>query len=404
MSKLKTFLQTKPVYLYLLPVFFVLHGFTENFFLIPVKDALLLITKYLTTSLLLSLVFWAIYRNFHKANLAAFLIIAFNFFFGSVFDVLKSNFANTFVVKYSFILSVSALLLFAFFIYFKKTKKTFIPVTKYLNLLFLLLLFLDSSILLFKLSQKTEATSIANTTKVTVCDTCAKPDIYLIITDEYAGTEELRDIFHFDNSLFENNLSERGFHLVKGPKSNYNWTIYSMASLLNMTYLNHLSSDNIVNNNDEFFCTDLIKNNFLTRFLKKNGYEVFNYSFFNIADKPISITPVFIPTRKALITSQTFTSHALKDIGFNFFTSLGVSNSIDIHMNNNEKVDSMVKMEVLLKNKPPKFIYAHFVMPHLPYYFDRNLKKMEYKSDSNPDKRSKKSYLEYLLYTNRKLL
>ena len=37
------FLRNKPVYLLLLPLFFVWHGFAVNYNLVPVKDALLLV-------------------------------------------------------------------------------------------------------------------------------------------------------------------------------------------------------------------------------------------------------------------------------------------------------------------------------------------------------------------------
>jgi hypothetical protein len=40
MHRLKLFLQSKPVYLYLLCVFFVLHNFTENYAVFAVKEAL----------------------------------------------------------------------------------------------------------------------------------------------------------------------------------------------------------------------------------------------------------------------------------------------------------------------------------------------------------------------------
>ena len=150
MYKLKTFFQTKPVFLYLLPVFFVLHGFTDNYALVPVKDALILVIQYFGISLLFALLFWLLYRNFHKANLVAFFIMAFNFFFGSVHDFLKANFNHTLIIRFSFIIPAAIIILLILIIYIKKAKNNFSGIAKYLNVLFIVLVLLDAGNLIIK--------------------------------------------------------------------------------------------------------------------------------------------------------------------------------------------------------------------------------------------------------------
>src|SRR5262245_45072546 len=101
------FLKTKPIHVYLLSVFFVFHGFVENFDFVPLGDAFLLTVTYLISTLVLVLLCWLLYRNFTRACLAAFLIMGFHFFFGSVHDFLKKLFPALFLSKYSFILSLA---------------------------------------------------------------------------------------------------------------------------------------------------------------------------------------------------------------------------------------------------------------------------------------------------------
>src|SRR5438552_10343277 len=84
-------IKTKPAFVYLLSIFFVLHGFRENFGFIPWIDALLLMAVYLLASVFLVSLFWLIYRNFLRAGLLAFFIMSFQFFFGTVHDNLKKN-------------------------------------------------------------------------------------------------------------------------------------------------------------------------------------------------------------------------------------------------------------------------------------------------------------------------
>ena len=53
----------------------------------------------------------------------------------------------------------------------------------------------------------------------TSCDNCPKPDVYLIIADEYAGQTELKDLFQNDNKIsiinnFKTNDSSTGAGII----------------------------------------------------------------------------------------------------------------------------------------------------------------------------------------------
>src|SRR5436190_23262285 len=85
-------IKTKPIYVYLLSIFFVFHGFVENFYFVPLPDALLLMATYLFATPVLVLLAWLLYRHFAMACLVAFLIMSFHFFFGRVHGVLKNFF------------------------------------------------------------------------------------------------------------------------------------------------------------------------------------------------------------------------------------------------------------------------------------------------------------------------
>jgi hypothetical protein len=72
--------------------------------------------------------------------------------------------------------------------------------------------------------------------------------------------------------------------------------------------------------------------------------------------------------------------------------------------NSNVKALSSLNEVVTHKNSRPKFVYTHLIMPHFPYYFDkdglpRELKDMETINEKNQD-----HYVEYLQYTNRVLI
>jgi len=121
---MKQIINTKPAYLYLLSLFFVLHGFTENYDYIPLKDASLLLLIYLTASLLISSALWLFYKDFSKSNLIAFLFMNFYFFFGYIYDNLQRFAPNHFISRYSTIIIGSlSFILFIFILLFFLKKK-----------------------------------------------------------------------------------------------------------------------------------------------------------------------------------------------------------------------------------------------------------------------------------------
>lgn len=269
----------KEYFLFLLPVFFVLHGYTENFPLIKESDGWLLLLQYWLVSFALCILFFLVFQSWRKASVLVFFVMSFYFFFGSFHDAAKSVLGKSWLVQYSFILPFCFVLFFALIIYLKKSNKAFIRFIKYINFLFVLLIVIDGIQLTYK-SLKAFRQSHVVSSSFLNCDTCNKPDIYFIIADEYAGKKELNDIFHFDNSPFENDLRQRGFHLIHNSRSNYNWTPYSLASILNMNYLNLKTT--MVNMYDLLACEDAVKASSVIHFFQKEGYTIYNYSIFSM--------------------------------------------------------------------------------------------------------------------------
>jgi len=264
-----------------------------------------------------------------------------------------------------------------------------------------LLIIVDTGSLFSKMSIKKRGTVI--TPNYVPCDSCQKPDVYLIITDEYAGNAQLKEMFSFDNSDFENSLKQRGFHILKNPSSNYNWTLYSMASMLNMNYLPELK-DTIINIPDKFYCSELIKNSNVAALFKNSGYAIYNYSFFDFAGTTKPVKPVFLPATKTLITAQTFINRIQRDLWFNFVSPQFITNVLSRNLHNNIIIDSLTKVSVMSRSNAPRFVYTHLTMPHYPYYFDSSGNKKESQQltdENNPDKQA---YLQYLVYCNKKLL
>jgi hypothetical protein len=73
----------------------------------------------------------------------------------------------------------------------------------------------------------------------------SRPDIYLILLDGYARSDELQRQFGIDNSSFLGGLGERGFDVDSQSRTNYTYTALTLTSLLSMDYLK-LDSSGVV--------------------------------------------------------------------------------------------------------------------------------------------------------------
>jgi len=77
-----------------------------------------------------------------------------------------------------------------------------------------------------------------------------RPDIFYLVLDAYARDDVLRDVYAHDNSSFVDFLQTNGFYLAKRSRANYIPTFQSLASALNMDYLDPLLDSFKKNSND----------------------------------------------------------------------------------------------------------------------------------------------------------
>jgi hypothetical protein len=398
-------LNTKfPFYIFLLPVFFFLHGLNENFVpeLLPVAAWLAFI--YIVIAIAFAALAWLWLKEVSKAALLAGWIMAFNFFFGALHDFARSNFPTAFFTRYSFIVPVfiGVTVLLAYWL--KKKSKTLAQLTLFLNLLVVVLVAIDGVTLVSRYAEKRSSRDVSDLRPAFVsCDTCARPDIYLIVPDEYANRQALQELSGFDNSGFENELRKRNFHVVDSSVSNYNATIYSMASILSMDYIKNLDPAHM-NARDMQVCQQFIRQNNFLYFAKQQGYRIVNHSYFDLDNKKKAVSNPFYPTSQSVFIHQTFTKRLQKDLGHKLFTEKKVEHIIKYHLYNNRHTEELTRATALSNDNTPKFVYVHFEMPHHPYYFDSKGLEKPYRELTDSFTMDRKAYAEYVGYANNRLL
>jgi hypothetical protein len=157
------------------------------------------------------------------------------------------------------------------------------------------------------------------------------------------------------------------------------------------------------------YCYQQIRNSGVIKFLIANGYTFSNYSIFDFEDRPAINYDSFLPNNTSLITSQTFLSRVLKDISYNISTGRwklkwGLEKRAYEHLSNNENVIRAVKESSSEKTNNPKFVYAHLMMPHYPYYFDSQNRPLPIQKLLPGQETDRENYIEYMQYCSYRIL
>lgn len=403
-------LQTKPFYLLFLPAFFLLHTIQENYDLITLKSTLYFFGIYCLMTIVTYGVSYLFFRDTRKASVITILWMSFFFFYSAFHEFLKMYSPIEFLGKYVFVLPFSVLVLILLFTYLKKTTKRFERFSILLNVLFILYILIDTAILLWKMENPRKYNisvyDFPEIENAKIPDSVKKPDIYFLLFDEYAGSKSLKEEFGFKNDI-DDYLRQKDFKIQYGSHSNYNFTAFSMSSILNMAYLKDFNTESATAN-DYVGCNYLIKNNRATAFLTRNGYEIVNYSVFDLQQKPALVQQFFLPQSEKIISERTFFNRINADIGWNLYTKLNLpinpKKTFFKHSKNNNLFIERLKTTARQNSAQPRFVYLHLYLPHPPFFFDRHGKTRDPKvSFGQLDYFNPASYLDYVQYTNGKL-
>ena len=111
-----------PWYIFLLPLFYILHIYNDYFGIFNITIALQFLAYYLLLSIALFLVAFLVYKNIAKASILTILVLIFFFFFGAIHDFLKSLRLPSFLVSYTFLLPLAMLSFIVLIVRLKKNK------------------------------------------------------------------------------------------------------------------------------------------------------------------------------------------------------------------------------------------------------------------------------------------
>ncbi len=396
-----------PFYLFGITLFFVLHGFArfEGLVLIEELVGYFFLSSLLTILVLIILQF--VFKSIRKAGLVTAMLLLFYLFFGDIKAGIQNVFEMELLGRYSFILLSFFFILLVLSFYLYRSKAGFRTIHQYLNLLFLILCLYDL-VNIFTTGSKGKATSQKLTSlPYHSCASCPRPDIYLIVLDEYAGNETLKSYFGYDNRVFLDFLSDRHFYVAAKPKSNYSASAISIASLFNMNNVPWAASFESLTAEDNARAEKLMDSSLLLTILNDYNYDFYNYSIFQIDKKPSEFDPGLLPARLQLLTAQTLSSKIEKDLLGTINTFFGkrfdwAGNRYENKFRRgNQHLLDLTRKSLAIGSGKPKFVYTHLMMPHAPYVFDSSGNKIKNKFFLPLSaKEDADLYLQYLVYAN----
>ncbi|MBW3537906.1 hypothetical protein KY386_00260 [Candidatus Parcubacteria bacterium] len=251
--------------------------------------------------------------------------------------------------------------------------------------------------------------------EVAVGETAEKPDIYYIVPDRYASNTTWQEFFNYDNTGFEQSLEERGFKVYDDAHSNYPYTTQSLASTLNMRYLEPEAKELQGQTEELLPLYNLIGENAAVKNLKAVGYRYVHIgswwwptSHSALADvsfnKAIAFT-LFNQRFAAAEYTQLILRNSMGQILLRRGISVGnftvlAANVVDSDVHANAFTYQLDSLQKTVTMPGPKIVFVHLLMPHPPFVFNADGSRLKPDSDAS----KAQLYVEQLKFTNRKLV
>jgi len=385
-QKAKLFLGKQPLFLLLLPLFFIYSGYNELFGFLSFIFVFTNFAVILACVLFFLLIAFILLRDAQKASVLTFAITLFSLVFGYFHDVLKKILPQSFFIKYTFLIP-AILILFLLFLYIiAKRKKSFTELYLFLNLLFVVLLLseIPNSMKRYQLDKSVDNLidfrfNAYNEYKPEkVLPDSSKPDIYFLVFDAMASSKSIDKLIGKKNYHLDSFLTQKQFYVAANARANYNWTIHSLSSTLNMDYLPPWIAPVMNDPKTYFWGSASILNNSLFGILRKEGYAIHNYQQISFDNNDWPGNSFFYNMRRYHFYFKTLPGRVFRDIFWNYSrVNVGAVKRKQFEIideRNAQKKQYFDTTVALLKAscKPgkQKFVYGHFMIPHDQYTFD----------------------------------
>jgi len=212
------------------------------------------------------------------------------------------------------------------------------------------------------------------------------PDVYYIIPDTYTSNYILSNFLDYDNSEFTSYLHSKGFVVKEDSWANYNHSILSISSVLNMKYW---SDEELGKPAFRTLAGHLVDNPVVRTFKAANYPYIHIGSWWGFTSSNEAADIIYPYSSLSELDFALFRLTLWYDL-FN-----GDSILRNAHLKQLENLASVSEM------KGPTFTFCHLILPHPPFLFDEDGGYVSPWVLSSSD--WKEGYLNQLTYTNKLL-
>ncbi len=210
----------------------------------------------------------------------------------------------------------------------------------------------------------------------------AAPDIYFIIVDAYGREDVLRDFYAYDNSEFLDFLRAQGFYVAAAGHSNYPKTDLSLASTLNMQYLDVLAEEMGRSPESRLPLAEMIDQSRVRGALAGLGYRFVAFDtgvpYTSLEDADIYISPrlpSFLPRTLTEFEVMLLRTTAFRIVLDGYLQTQQGPGTPDAFLADLQRRRVLLTLETLPEIPGwdgRYFVYAHIDIPHPPFVFERD--------------------------------
>lgn len=226
-----------------------------------------------------------------------------------------------------------------------------------------------------------------------------KRDIYYIIFDRYARADQLRKVFGHDNSDFIAALRARGFFVADEAYSNYQRTTHSVISSLNFDYLDRLDAPATKDKADWLPLYEMFQDFRIGRFLKGQGYDFHFAGTWWEPTRRIASADVFHNFYEMPELARVIYEYSLVVKAGRF---LGIRQTDPLWWQCQRSRLMFDRLGQLEPGGKPKFVFAHFLIPHPPFVTHETGRCMEL--DEALARTRAENYVGQLKFANQRII
>ena len=346
----------------------------------PLDSARALLASIVGAALILGLA-WAITRDLPRAGLITSLIVLLFFSYGHLYGLLKSAGLGATIGRHRYLAPAFGLALIAAAWAILRRLRDPRPASRALNLMSAALLVLPLGSLGLYALQPAPARQVSlPPTGLRSPDGGPAPDVYYIILDAYAREDTLQRVYEFDNGPFLDFLRDRGFFVADASRSNYAQTGLSLASSLNMDYIDTLVPAQEAGGRGRQTLWELIQHSEVRRQFEALGYETVAFSTglpgTEWRDADVYLSPGTVDETLSLEGANPFESMLAQTTALRLVSDGVVAlprfiPTLDYpyQVHRTRIAYILDQLGQLPASTRPRFVFAHVISPHPPFVF-----------------------------------